>query len=70
MMKVDFIFRGYKKMSNLKLKGKSIASNIRPEWEELCETCSAMARAVNWTKEDSRILLKQVRNEAKSRRSN
>ena len=69
MMKVDFIFRGYKKMSNLKLKGKSIASNIKPEWEELCHTCSAMAKAVNWTKEDSRKLLKQVRNESRPNRT-
>ena len=68
-MKVDFIFRGYMKMTNVKLKGKSIASNIRPEWEELCNTCSSMAKSVGWTKEDSRNLLKKVRNESKSRRS-
>ena len=65
-MKDGFIFRGYKKMTNVKLKGKSIASNIRPEWEELCSKCSSMAKAVGWTKEDSRNLLKKVRNEAKT----
>ena len=69
MMKVDFIFRGYKKMSNLKLKGKSIASNIKPEWEELCNTCSSMAKSVGWTKQDSRNLLKKVRNESRTNRS-
>lgn len=68
-MKVDFVFRGYKKMTNLKLKGKSIASNIRPEWEELCDTCSSMAKTVGWTKEDSRRLLKKVRNESRSKRA-
>lgn len=52
-------------MENVRLKGKSIASNIRPEWEELCNKCSEMAKAVGWTKEDSRELLKKVRNEAK-----
>ena len=68
-MKVDFVFRGYKKMNNVKLKGKSIASNIRPEWEELCDTCSTMAKSVGWTKEDSRKLLKKVRNESRANRS-
>ena len=66
-MKNGFIFRVYKKMVNVKLKGKSIASNIKPEWEELCEKCSTIAKAVGWTKEDSRKLLKKERNEAKSR---
>lgn len=53
-------------MSNVKLKGKSIVSNIRPEWEELCIKCSSMAKAVGWTKEDSRKLLKKVRNETRT----
>lgn len=69
MKKIGFIFRGYKKMGNVELKGKSIVSNIRPDWEELCHTCSAMAKAVGWTKEDSRKLLKKVRNESRSNRS-
>lgn len=68
-MKVDFVFRRYKKMTNVKLKGKSIASNIKPEWKELCDTCSSMAKSVGWTKEDSRKLLKKVRNESKSSRA-
>ena len=68
-MKVDFVFRGYKKMTNVKLKGKSIASNIRPEWEELCNTCSSMAKSIGWTKQDSRNLLKKVRNESRTNRS-
>lgn len=65
-MKDGFIFRGYRKMENTKLKRKSIACNIRPEWEELCSECSAMAKSVGWTKEDSRRLLKKVRDEAKN----
>lgn len=69
MKKIGFIFRGYKKMENVKLKGKSIVSNIKPDWEELCYTCSKMAKAVGWTKEDSRNLLKKVRNESRSNRS-
>ena len=68
-MKVDFIFRKYKKMTNVRLKGKSIASNIRPEWEELCSTCASMAKSVGWTKQDSRNLLKKVRNESNPKRS-
>lgn len=64
-MKNGFIFRRYKKMENVKLKGKSVVSNIRPEWEELCEECSSMAKSVDWTKTDSRKLLKKVRNESK-----
>lgn len=68
-MKNGFIFRRYRKMENVKLKGKPIVSNIRPEWEELCERCSSMAKSVGWTKEDSRKLLKEVRNESKQRRT-
>ena len=68
-MRKGFIFRRYKKMDNIRLKRKTIASNIKPEWEELCHTCSAMAKSVNWTKEDSRKLLKQVRNESRPNRT-
>lgn len=50
-------------MEKTVFKRKKIASNIKPEWEELCYECSTMAKAVNWTKEDSRKLLKQIRNE-------
>ena len=64
-MKKGFIFRRYKKMPKTKYKGNVIASNIKPEWEELCSNCSSMAKAVGWTKEDSQKLLKQVRNETK-----
>ncbi len=53
-------------MENVKLKRKSIASNIRPEWEELCSQCSTMAKSVRWTKEDSIRLLKKVRDEART----
>ena len=67
-MKKDFIFRRYRKIENVKLKRKSIASNIRPEWEELCSECSTMAKSVGWTKEDSRKLLKKVRDEARTNR--
>lgn len=67
-MKDGFIFRRYKKMTNVKLKGKAIASTIKPEWEELCTECSTMAEKVGWTKEDSRNLLKRIRNESKENR--
>lgn len=68
-MRVDFIFRGYRRMEKVIFKGKSIASNIKPDWEELCSTGSSMAKAVGWTKEDSRNLLKKVRNESRSNRA-
>ena len=67
-MKKGFIFRRYKKMENVKLKRKSIASNIKPEWEELCSECSSMAKSVGWTKEDSRRLLKEIRSESRQNR--
>lgn len=68
-MKKGFIFRRYKKMENVKLKRTKIVSNIRPDWEELCNECSEMAKAVGWTKEDSRKLLIKVRNESRANRS-
>ena len=36
-------------------------ANIRPEWEELCEECSAAAKKHRVTKEDSRKILKEIR---------
>lgn len=68
-MKKGFIFRRYKKMENVKLKRTKIVSNIRPDWEELCNECSEMAKAVGWTKDDSRKLLMKVRNESRANRS-
>ncbi len=44
----------------------NIVSNIKPEWEELCNECSSIAKTVGWTKKDSRELLKRVRNESNS----
>ena len=44
----------------------NIVSNIKPEWEELCNECSVIAKKAGWTKEDSRRLLKQIRRETKS----
>lgn len=49
-----------------KEKSSNIVSNIKPEWEELCDTCSSIAKTVGWTKKDSRELLKKVRSEASS----
>lgn len=49
-----------------KEKSVNIVSNIKPEWEELCNQCSSIAKAVGWTKKDSRELLKKVRSEASS----
>lgn len=40
--------------------------SVKPEWEELCNECSSIARIVGWTKKDSRELLKRVRSEANS----
>ena len=36
-------------------------ANIRPEWEELCEECSAAAKKHRETREDSRKILKEIR---------
>ena len=68
-MKKGFIFRRYKKMENVKFKRTKIVSNIRPDWEELCNECSEMAKAVGWTKDDSRKLHMKVRNESRANRS-
>lgn len=56
-------------MENVKFKRTKIVSNIRPDWEELCNECSEMAKAVGWTKDDSRKLLMKVRNESRANRS-
>lgn len=68
-MKHIFNIRGrIKKMIEVikaKKENVNIVSNIKPEWEELCKECSSVAKAVGWTKKDSRELLKKVRNEAK-----
>ncbi len=68
-MKKGFIFRRYKKVENVKLRKMRIASNIKPEWEDLCRECSKIAKAVGWTKEDSRKLLIEVRNESRAKGS-
>lgn len=60
-MKDGFIFRGYKKMEKTLFKKNTIASNIKPEWLELCEECSTAAKKHNLTKEKSRKLLQEIR---------
>lgn len=72
-MRHILIIRGVKKMENVKYieknvpnKRLNIASNIKPEWEELCEECSKAAKKAGWTKEDNRRVLKEVRRELKS----
>lgn len=72
-MRRILIIRGVKKMENVKYVEKNatnkkinIASNIKPDWEELCEQCSTAAEKVGWTKEDSRRLLKEARRELKT----
>ena len=47
-----------------KEKSVNIISDINPEWEDLCSKCSSIAKAVGWTKKDSRELLKKVRHES------
>lgn len=72
-MRRILIIRGAKKMENVRYieknatnKKLNIASNIKPEWEELCEECSKAAKKVGWTKADSRRVLKETRKELKS----
>lgn len=72
-MRRVLIIRGVKKMGNVTYVEKNvaskklnIASNIKPEWEELCEECSAAAKKVGWTKSDSRKLLKEARRELRT----
>lgn len=60
-MKDGFILRGYKEMEKTLFRKKIVASNIKPEWQELCEECSAAAKKHNLTKEKSRKLLQEVR---------
>lgn len=65
------MIRGIKRMFALKTsKKENIVSNIKPEWEELCQECSSAAKKAGWTKEDSRKLLKQVRAELRNSETN
>ena len=45
-------------MKNEKL---NIVSEIKPDWQELCEECSIAAKKHGITKEKSRKLLKEIR---------
>ena len=44
---------------------KIIENNIEPEWAQLCSECYLATQKNNWTKADSRQLLKEVRKELK-----
>lgn len=61
------VFNFFRRKFNMLLvkekKEKLDIANIRPEWEELCEECSAAAKKHKVTKEDSRKLLKEIRNQ-------
>ena len=65
------IFKGSKrKMKTLErtkiLENTKITEkNTEPEWAQLCSECYSATQKNNWTKEDSRKLLKEVRKELK-----
>jgi len=42
-------------------KEKLDIANIKPEYEELCEECSAAAKKHHITKEETRKILKEIR---------
>ncbi len=44
---------------------KIIENNTEPEWTQLCSECYSATQKNNWTKENSRKLLKEVRKELK-----
>ena len=45
----------------MKKEKVNIVSQIKPEWQELCEECSSAAKKHGLTKEKSRKLLKEIR---------
>lgn len=47
----------------MKKEKVNIVSQIKPEWQELCEECSFAAKKHGLTKEKSRKLLKEIREE-------
>lgn len=47
----------------MKKEKVNIVSQIKPEWQELCEECSFAAKKHGLTKEKSRKLLKEIRKE-------
>lgn len=47
----------------MKKEKVNIVSQIKPEWQELCEECSSAAKKHGLTKEKSRKLLKEIRKE-------
>ena len=62
MRNIFNFFRRYFNMLLVKEKNPKLdIANIRPEWEELCEECSAAAKKHKATKEDSRKILKEIR---------
>lgn len=64
-------FRGrYLKMktlekTNILEKTKIKENNTEPEWTQLCNECYSATQKNNWTKENSRQLLNEVRKELK-----
>lgn len=45
----------------MKKEKVNIVSQIKPEWQELCDECSSAAKKHGLTKEKSRKLLKEIR---------
>lgn len=59
-------FKGrYKKMKTLEQVKVPNIIDTQPEWAQLCNECFCATQKNNWTKENSRKLLKQVRQELK-----
>lgn len=48
-------------LATMKKEKLNIVSEIKPEWQELCEECSIAAKKHGLTKEKSRKLLKEIR---------
>lgn len=56
-----------KTLENTKIleKTKIKENDTEPEWAQLCSECFFATQKNNWTKENSRKLLKEVRKELK-----
>lgn len=58
-------FKGRNKKMKTLEKTINTKINTKPEWSQLCDECFSATQKNNWTKEDSRKLLKNVRKELK-----
>lgn len=61
----DFFIRRFEKMKTLEKTQDTKTICNKHEWEKLCDECSFAVQKNGWTKNHSKKLLKEVREELK-----